>query len=446
MGSGFDSRGLCGGFARRRRLGRGRARSRYFGGRRRFGAGLDRDGCAALQRGELRVADLEQSSRFGEFGFELLHAGFEIACRSSCGRAGRGGRRRRRRGRRGRALVGCHEAEPTCIGRGARPCGGRRAGTGAPGAPVVVLACHLGRSGRGRDARHFRGLWNSQRAARVQHVDVARERGGVLLVDGHHRAIDVGARARVGRARDAIQGVVRADLIRRARFDAGHGGRGGDRRRAVGLHGRRRFGGRRLGCHRLGHTHARRTAGTHARRGDGWCSRLRRARCVDRGVEQDGVLAQQAAARPAGLDEQRDEGLGDGSRRSDPEHVAAIRGLADAEAEVGQVARTVEPVAGERLAGSERGAERAQVVLRGRHELDLGVEGLVQGRIQANIAQPERVQHARGHQRAQKQDAAYGSSHRVSHQSRIRGMAPVRATGSGSSRDFCKLDITIAHG
>ena len=82
----------------------------------------------------------------------------------------------------------------------------------------------------------------------------------------------------------------------------------------------------------------------------------------------------------------------------------------------------------------------------GRHQLDFSVKGLVQRGIQLDFAQAERVQGARGHQRAHEQDAAYSSLHRVSHRLRIVARSQRCATGPLGSRIDNQLNITISHG
>ena len=70
-------------------------------------------------------------------------------------------------------------------------------------------------------------------------------------------------------------------------------------------------------------------------------------RSEDRRVEQDRVLAQQAAARPVRLDEQRHERLGDRLRRRDLEDVLAVGAAHHAEREISEEGGLVEPVASE---------------------------------------------------------------------------------------------------
>ncbi len=387
---------------------------------------------AALQGGEFGIAHFEQAARLGEFALELLYTRLEVgaAGRSRCGSCrrglgGRGGGSRRRSG----ALLRCHQTQPSCIGR----CSRRSAGAAAPG---VVLARDFGRRFSGRNRADLAGIRDAQGAARTQQIDVAVECLRIVLIDRNHRAVDVRARARVRGTGDFPERVVALHAIGAAGLDAGRGLAD----HALGANGFVRGIGH--GCRGPGGGRTTRTdAGCSS---DGFSGSGTRG--IHRGIEQDRVFAQQAAARPVGFDQQGDEGLGHRPGRRDAQYVAAAGALGHLETEVHQEGGAIEPVANEGIVGSQRGTQGAEVFLGGRDEFDLGVKRLVERRVQLDFTQTERVQGTRGEQRAHEQDAAYSNLHRVSHRSRIMFRSRQGATAPSGSRIDNELNITIAHG
>ena len=338
-----------------------------------------------------------------------------------------------------RALLRCHEPQTPGVGR--------RSAAVSPADRCARprTAAQPRQSGRRRmiAATSARSR-DTQRAAGAQHVDVALESAAGCSGRSHTIArLTSRACAGMRGACDMPQRVVRPHGVGRAGLDAAAAavdGCGGLRQWAH--HRGAALDGGFLGNGFLG-THARGAARRHAGAATAASAR-RSAPAQDGRVEQDRVFTQQAAARPVGLDEQRDErlrdGRGDVTRRTSRPPAPWPPG-----SEVGEEAGPVESVTRKGVAGGERGAQRAEVVLRRRDQLDFSVERLIQGRIQVDVAQAERLQRARGHQRAQQQDAAYGSFHRVSQPvaNRKTGRSGDRAR---CSRDFCELDITIAHG
>ena len=272
----------CGGF-RRRRDGLG-LRQRLFD-RRRRGLGLRgrrlllRGRQFGLQVGKFGIAQLEQALGFGELAFELAHAALQgidfggVAGRSS----GTSGRITRR-----------HQAQAAGTGLAAR------------GGPATGETAHFATRFRGRDRGDFFAARNTEHGTRAQAIHVAFEGAGVAAVDRHHELIGARTGARGQAARDRRQAVATLHFVTVAATS-------GDGRGALGL-GLRGTGNLARGC---------RTT----RRGHGGLRRHRAVRREHRRIEQNGVFTHQTAAGPGGLDEQRQERLGDGFGGADAQNL-----------------------------------------------------------------------------------------------------------------------------
>ena len=108
-----------------------------------------------------------------------------------------------------------------------------------------------------------------------------------------------------------------------------------------------------------------------------------------RRIEQHGVFAHQAATRPGGLDEQREERFGDGFGGLDAQDLRAIRRTIARHGDAGHERRPVEAVAREGILRRELGVERREIFRRRVDQLDFRVERRVERRIQMNVAETQ---------------------------------------------------------
>jgi len=137
--------------------------------------------------------------------------------------------------------------------------------------------------------------------------------------------------------------------------------------------------------------------GGRYRRRHGRGSRTFRGGQHRRRIEKNGVFSQQTPARPADIDQERNEWLADRVARPAQLDAPAILSAADAELAGIQDGRAVETVTGEHFVRGEVCFEGTE--LRGCRgdEVDLGGERLIERRIEADLAETE----AQGHRRRQ---------------------------------------------
>ncbi len=201
---------------------------------------------------------------------------------------------------------------------------------------------------------------NAQDRARAELVDVAVECFGIRAENRDHCALDPLAVAAGERTRDAIQRVAAHNLISRFAIS------GGRRRSRLPPE---------AAAARLG-----RAAGAVVGAAIGW----RRGTVIGgehcRRIEQHRVFAEQAAARPIHVDQERDERLADRIARANQQDAAPVLSSADAEFERTQERRAIEAVARKNFRRGEVCIEGSQLLGGRGDEIDFRRERLIERR------------------------------------------------------------------
>ena len=120
------------------------------------------------------------------------------------------------------------------------------------------------------------------------------------------------------------------------------------------------------------------------------------------------------AARPVDLNQQGRERLVRRISRVHVQHVAAIGGLLGHEGKRPQKARVIQTAAGKRLAGRQARLQAGKVIRAGPDQVDLGIQGSVQGRFEVDITQAQRQRGCRKQQGQQQDRAKITLEHRIS--------------------------------
>jgi hypothetical protein len=337
----------------------------------------------ALQGGKLAVAYIDQAMRGGELRFQILDAILERLCLRV------GGVRITASGR-AAARAGRHQAQMSV----------RCAAAGA--APRIHLTVHFADRFALIQGGNLIRAGETQHGTAAQYVDISTECIGIRPVYRHHGLIDVGGGrgTRIGAqtARNLGKGVALGHAVATAadggcRLRCAAGGRcaGGRRGRRCGSGapgGRRRGARRRRGTAGWGSGYGGRCAhGGGAARG--------LARRVHRRIEQHGVFTHQTAARPIHLDQKRHERLGDGVRGMHQQGVVSVFALAYLEGQRGQELRTIDAVTCESFPVGQARAQGGQFIRGGRDQVDFGIHGLVESRLQMDLTQPQRPRRGR---------------------------------------------------
>ncbi|CRN86102.1 hypothetical protein PAERUG_P5_London_26_VIM_2_01_09_01161 [Pseudomonas aeruginosa] len=239
----------------------------------------------------------------------------------------------------------------------------------AAAAPALVLRLHLGQRLARRALQHLLFGGNAQDLAALQPVDVAIDEGArIQFLEREHR-LGYG---------NAIGTVALGDLPERV---VGNG--------AIGVAACRRGG-----THRSRSLRGSRGAG-RARRAD---RRLRSAcrglRGVQRRIQQDGVLAQQAAVRPEHLDQEVQVGLLHRLRRGHANDALAVGLHHRRELQVGEVVQAIDARLAELFRRRQARDHLARTQVTNFEQLDLGIQRLVQRRLQGDFPQSQSMRHA----------------------------------------------------
>lgn len=426
------SRGRSGGDRRRSRLGCRCGGAGGFGGTGRGGdrcadrngrpAGLLRGGRGA---GDGRAAGL-QLGEVAEVLLQFGHAGAGLLLLAALGHLGFAGARldgalgelelvRRCRCGGGFLHLRLHAAAGFAAARAA--CGGGRGGGQAAAEVVEVAALHghqatrLGRADRLR----LLGAGQVDHGAGAQPVDVAADEGvGVGAQQGDQQLVE----------RDPI-GFLRGDEFggRVAGADGdGAGGRAGHardgHRRCRPRHRDRcrgggrldRLGGSRCRCLRCGSGGRRRGGrsgrgsrnlrGQRGRRGCG--AQMRR-------IEQQGVVAREAAGGPVGLQDQVEVGLVDAAVAANAQIAAAVSPLLQAHQCAGECGVVVHPRGAECGGGCDVDGEAGCFVGADFDHVHVGLQGLAEGGEHRDASQPQCIS-LQGQHRAHGQERRQGGS------------------------------------
>ncbi|MCY1490561.1 hypothetical protein D9M68_243220 [compost metagenome] len=249
-------------------------------------------------------------------------------------------------------------------------------------APCGILFRHLGQRLVLRTGPDLLLVRQAQHLAALQAVDVAAEEGiGIEVLDGQHGLVHGHAAVRTGAGSDLPQRVTRSHAV----LAAGQG-----RLRLAGRTARRR----RCGARRY-------RSRTRSRSWRRHCDRSTRHRSgnlrgIERRIEQHGVFAEQAPAGPEHLHQEIQVGFLHGPVGGDANDAAAIRLDHRREAQAGQEVLAVDASPVELLGRSELGNHLARRKVAHFQQVDLGIQRLVERRIQVDVSQPQRVRHASG--------------------------------------------------